>query len=221
MHGRDVRILQDFLTRVGVKTTVDGQYGPGTMRRVRMWERKSSLPVNGRMTRKDAAILRGQVTSGAGALQGTGGASPQAAPAPAGENATLGADGLAVAPASAPPEVAQVIAAANAIVGKPYRYGGGHGKFEDSAYDCSGSESYALHGADLIDRPMDSTEFMSFGEPGEGTWITSYANSGHSFLVVAGLRFDTGYNDSSSSGPKWSDKMRPTDGYTARHPDGL
>jgi peptidoglycan hydrolase-like protein with peptidoglycan-binding domain len=219
MHGSDVRVLQDFLTRVGVRTTVDGQYGPGTARRVRMWERKSSLPVNGRMTRKDAATLRGQVTSGAGALQGTGGVSPDAAPA--GENATLGADGLAVAPASAPPEVAQVIAAANAIVGKPYRYGGGHRSFDDTAYDCSGSESAALHGADLIDRPMDSTEFMSFGEPGEGTWITSYANSGHSFLVVAGLRFDTGYNDSSSSGPKWSEKMRPTDGYTARHPEGL
>ena len=68
---------------------------------------------------------------------------------------------------------------------------------------------------------MNSTEFMSWGEAGEGTWITSYANSGHSFLVVAGLRFDTGYNDSSSSGPKWSTRMRPTRGYTARHPDGL
>jgi hypothetical protein len=219
MHGRDVRVLQDFLTKVGFRTSVDGQYGPGTTTRVRRWERKSSLKVDGRMTRKDAAILRGQVADGGGALQGnTGGAQPVA---PAGEDATLGPDGLAIAPASAPPEVQQVIAAANAIVGKPYRYGGGHGKFEDSAYDCSGSESYALHGADLIDRPMDSTEFMSWGEPGEGTWITSYANSGHSFLVVAGLRFDTGYNDSSSSGPKWSDKMRPTSGYTARHPDGL
>jgi hypothetical protein len=114
-----------------------------------------------------------------------------------------------------------VIAAANAIVGKPYRYGGGHGKWEDTGYDCSGSESYALHGADLIDRPMDSTEFMSWGEPGEGTWITSYANSGHSFLVVAGLRFDTGYNNSTSSGPKWSEQMRPTGSYTARHPQGL
>ena len=68
---------------------------------------------------------------------------------------------------------------------------------------------------------MDSTEFMSFGEAGPGTWITSYANSGHSFVVVAGLRFDTGYNVSSSSGPKWSEKMRPTSGYTARHPEGL
>ena len=219
MHGRDVRVLQDFLTKVGIRTSVDGQYGPATTRRVRKWEKKSSLRVDGRMSRKDAALLRGQVDDGGAALQGnTGGAQPVA---PAGEKATLGADGLAIAPASAPPEVQQVIAAANEIVGKPYRYGGGHGSFDDSAFDCSGSESHALHGADLVDRPMDSTEFMSWGEPGEGTWITSYANSGHSFLVVAGLRFDTGYNDSSSSGPKWSDKMRPTGGYTARHPEGL
>jgi cell wall-associated NlpC family hydrolase len=220
MHGTDVRVLQDFLTKVGVRTTVDGQYGPTTARRVRTWERKSSLRIDGRVTRKDAAILRGQVSSGGGALQGTGGTGVEQS-APAGESATLGADGLAVAPASAPPEVQQVIAAANQIVGKPYRYGGGHGSWDDSGYDCSGSESYALHGANLIERPMDSTEFMSFGEAGEGTWITSYANSGHSYLVVAGLRFDTGWNDSTSSGPKWSAQMRPSDGYTARHPEGL
>jgi hypothetical protein len=223
MHGSDVRVLQGFLTKVGVRTSVDGQYGPTTTRHVRTWERKSSLPVDGRMTRNNAAVLRGQVTSGGGALQGTGGSNTTDQPvaAPAGESATLGADGLAVAPASAPPAVQQVIAAANAIVGKPYRYGGGHGQWEDSGYDCSGSESYALHGANLISRPMDSTEFMSFGQAGAGTWITSYANSGHSFLVVAGLRFDTGYNDSSSSGPKWNTKMRPSDGYTVRHPEGL
>jgi peptidoglycan hydrolase-like protein with peptidoglycan-binding domain len=219
MHGRDVRVLQDFLTKVGIRTRVDGQYGPATTRRVRKWEKKSSLPVNGRVSRKDAALLRGQVDDGGAALQGnTGGAQPVA---PAGESATLTPDGLAVAPASAPPAVQQAIAAANAIVGKPYRYGGGHGKFEDSAYDCSGAVSYALHGADLLDTPMDSTEFMSWGEPGPGTWITTYANSGHAFVVIAGLRFDTGFNDSSSSGPKWSDKMRPTDSYTARHPEGL
>jgi hypothetical protein len=219
MHGRDVRVLQDFLTKVGIPTTVDGQYGPATTRRVRRWERRSSLNVDGRMSRKNAAILRGQVNDGGAALQGdTGGVQPVA---PAGEDATLGPDGLAIAPASAPPEVQQVIAAANAIVGKPYRYGGGHAKWDDSGYDCSGSVSYALHGANLIDRPMDSTEFMSWGEPGEGVWITTYANSGHAFVVVAGLRFDTGFNDSSSSGPKWSTKMRPTDGYTARHPAGL
>jgi hypothetical protein len=218
MRGTDVRVLQDFLTKVGVRTTVDGQYGPGTASRVRRWERKSSLPVNGRVTRADAATLRGQVSQDVGALQNTGGAQ-QVAGAPT-ANATLGSDGLAVAPAGAPPEVAAVITAANRIVGKPYKYGGGHGDWEDSGYDCSGSESYALHGADLVSRPMDSTEFMSYGEAGPGQWITSYANSGHSYLVVAGLRFDTGYNNA-GNGPRWSAEMRPSDGYTVRHPEGF
>jgi cell wall-associated NlpC family hydrolase len=218
MRGSDVRVLQDFLTKAGVRTTVDGQYGPRTTSRVRSWERKSSLPVDGRVSRDDAAALRGQIGEDAAGLQNTGGATPVVAPA--GSNATLGSDGLAVAPAGAPPEVAAVIAAANEIVGKPYKYGGGHGSWEDSGYDCSGSESYALHGAGLVSRPLNSTEFMSWGEAGPGQWITSYAHSGHSYLVVAGLRFDTGYN-SSGSGPRWSEKMRPSDGYTARHPEGL
>ena len=182
----------------------------------------SSLPADGRLSRQDAAALRGQVNDGASGLQGlNGGASPAPAPAAQVGKATLGPDGLAVPPSDAPPEVVAVINAANNIVGKPYRYGGGHGKWEDTGYDCSGSESYALHGGGLVTRPLDSTEFESWGEPGAGTWITSYASSGHSFMVVAGLRFDTGYNDSSSSGPKWSTKMRPSDGYVVRHPDGL
>ena len=214
MRGTDVRVLQDFLTKAGVKTKVDGQYGPKTTSNVRRWERKAKLPIDGRMPKTDAATLRMQVA------QDTGGTQAVPAPAPTAA-ATLGADGKAIAPVGAPPEVVAVIAAANEIVGKPYKYGGGHGDWEDSGYDCSGSESYALHGADLVSRPLNSSEFMSWGEPGEGLWITSYANSGHSYLVVAGLRFDTGYNDSSSSGPKWSDKMRPTDGFVARHPPGL
>jgi cell wall-associated NlpC family hydrolase len=218
MHGRDVRVLQDFLTKVGIRTTVDGRFGPKTASRVRRWERRSSLPADGRMTREDAATLRGQVGETLTALQNTGGAQP-VAPA-AGPKATLGSDGKAIAPVGAPPEVVAVIAAANEIVGKPYKYGGGHGDWEDSGYDCSGSESYALHGAGLVRRPLNSTEFMSWGEPGSGQWITSYANHGHSFLVVAGLRFDTGYNNQ-GSGPRWSTKMRPADGYTVRHPDGL
>jgi peptidoglycan hydrolase-like protein with peptidoglycan-binding domain len=218
MRGTDVRVLQDFLTKVGVRTTVDGQFGPRTASRVRRWERKSSLPVDARVTLEDAATLRGQVGQTAAALQNTGGAQPVAAPA--GAKATLGSDGKAIAPAGAPPEVVAVIAAANEIVGKPYKYGGGHGDWEDSGYDCSGSESYALHGAGLVRRPMNSTEFMSWGEAGPGQWITSYANSGHSYLVVAGLRFDTGYNNA-GNGPRWSTQMRPSGGYTQRHPAGL
>jgi cell wall-associated NlpC family hydrolase len=213
MRGTDVRVLQDFLTKVGIRTKVDGRYGPRTASRVRRWERRNELRVDGRMPREDAATLRGQVEQNATELRD---AQPVSAPGP---KATLGADGKAIAPAGAPPEVAAVIAAANEIVGKPYKYGGGHGDWEDSGYDCSGSESYALHGAGLVSRPLNSTEFMSWGEDGEGQWITSYANSGHSYLVVAGLRFDTGWNG--GNGPKWSEEMRPGDGYTARHPEGL
>src|SRR4051794_41861336 len=102
MRGTDVRVLQDFLTTVGIRTTVDGQYGPGTKNRVRRWERKSSLPVNGKITRADAATLRGQVAQDAAALQNAGGTTVAAAPT---GNATLGPDGLATAPAGAPPEV--------------------------------------------------------------------------------------------------------------------
>jgi hypothetical protein len=218
MRGHDVRVLQDFLTRVGVTTPVDGQYGPYTKRRVKTWERRSKRRVNGRMTRPDARVLRRQVDTGKTVM------APRTTSAPetfaAGEAATLGSDGQAVAPASAPPEVKAVIDAGNRIAGKPYKYGGGHGDWEDSGYDCSGSESYALHGGGFVDSPLTSSDFESWGVAGKGTWITSYANSGHSFLVVAGLRFDTGWNNS-GKGPRWSEEMRPSDGYVVRHPEGF
>jgi hypothetical protein len=134
-------------------------------------------------------------------------------------------NGRAIAPANAPDKVKKVIDAANQIVEKHYRYGGGHAKFNDSAYDCSGSVSYALHGAGLLDEPMDSSGFMSWARSGAGKWITVYANSGHAFMMVAGLRFDTGYRDewgakhgaAPGSGPRWG-KKRTTDGFVARHP---
>jgi hypothetical protein len=137
-------------------------------------------------------------------------------------------NGKAIAPADAPNKVKQIIAAANKIVEKSYRYGGGHAKFNDSAYDCSGAVSFALHGAHLIDRPMDSTELMHWAKSGAGKWVTVYANSGHAFMMVAGLRFDTGYRDDygtkhgakPGSGPRWG-KKRPTDGFVARHPGTL
>jgi putative peptidoglycan binding protein len=215
-RGHDVRVLQDFLSRVGLKTTVDGQFGPRTYRRVRSWERRSEVGVNGRVSRPDARVLRSQVEQGIVVHQPT----VETVSAPTGVNATLGSDGLAIAPASAPQQVKDAIAAANRIVGKPYKYGGGHGRWEDSGYDCSGSMSYALHGAGLLNRALTSGDFMRWGSAGKGSWITVYAHSGHGFLVIAGLRFDTGYNNA-GSGPRWSTKMRPTDGYTVRHPDGL
>jgi cell wall-associated NlpC family hydrolase len=214
MRGRDVRVLQDFLTRAGFRTTVDGQFGPATARRVRSWERRSSVRVNGRVSRPDARVLRSQVE------QGIRVHAPAVETFAAGETATLGSDGLAVAPASAPQQVKAAIAAANRIVGKPYKYGGGHARWEDSGYDCSGSMSYALHGAGLLNRALTSGDFTRWGSAGKGSWITIYAHGGHGFLVIAGLRFDTGYNNA-GSGPRWSTQMRPSDGYTVRHPDGL
>ena len=136
-------------------------------------------------------------------------------------NATLGADGKAIAPVGAPPEVVAVIAAANEIVGKPYRYGGGHGDWEDSGYDCSGSESYALHGADLVSRPMNSSEFMSWGEPGEGAvdhqLRATVATPSSWSPACDSTRATTTRRAPARSGRT---KMRPTDGYTVRHPAG-
>jgi peptidoglycan hydrolase-like protein with peptidoglycan-binding domain len=227
MRGTDVRVLQDFLTRVGLRTAVDGHFGPYTARRVRSWERKSRRRVNGRVERADAQVLRAQVAAGTTVVQPraaqpvapvTGGIAPGAAPA-ATEKAILNPDGTAIAPASAPPQVHAIIAAGNLIAKLPYRYGGGHGRWEDSGYDCSGSMSFAFHGAGMLEKALDSTAFMSWGDPGPGAWVTMYANPGHSFMVVAGLRFDT--SGRSTQGSRWQKSMRPTAGYTVRHPPGL
>ena len=136
-----------------------------------------------------------------------------------GEQATLGADGLAVAPDSAPQQVKDIIAAGNEIASKPYKYGGGHGRWKDTGYDCSGSMSYAFHGAGMLDTALDSTGFMSWGDAGKGTWVTTYANAGHSYMVVAGLRFDT--SGATADGSRWHTSMRSGRGYTVRHPEGL
>ena len=134
-------------------------------------------------------------------------------------------NGRAIAPENAPKKVRDVIAAANKIIEKPYKWGGGHGSWKDSGYDCSGTVSYALHGAGLIDRPEASGELESWGRGGTGKWITVYANSGHAFMEVAGLRLDTGYRTDYAmkhgakpgSGPRW-DKPRDTSGFVSRHP---
>jgi cell wall-associated NlpC family hydrolase len=129
------------------------------------------------------------------------------------------AGGAVQPPPGAPPAVGLVMAAGNAIAGLPYLYGGGHGGFKDSAYDCSGSVSYALAAAGLVTSPMASGPFMSWGEAGPGKWITVYANAGHAFMVVAGWRFDT--SALSGGGTRWTRSMRGTGGFVARHPPGL
>jgi Putative peptidoglycan binding domain len=118
-----------------------------------------------------------------------------------------------------PLAVRRVIYAGNRIAHKPYKYGGGHGSFSDSGYDCSGSVSYALHGGGLLSVPKDSSEFMSWGAPGPGRYITIYANPGHAYMVVHGRRFDT--TGAGGSGGRWQQAMRSSSGYTVRHPPGL
>ena len=134
--------------------------------------------------------------------------------------ATIGADGQALAPAGAPARVVKALEAANRIVGKPYRYGGGHAKVEDTGYDCSGTISYALIGAKLLKSPLDSGSFMRWGKAGRGDWITVYTNPGHAFVVIAGLRLDTSAagDPSGAKGPRWRPALRSTRGFRARHP---
>jgi hypothetical protein len=155
----------------------------------------------------------------------TGGAAFVSPPPPP-ERATIWA-GKAVAPASAPPRVKAVIGAGNQVIGKPYRYGGGHRRYSarssrlDRGYDCSGSVSHALHGGRFLRTPMASGDLMSWGRRGPGRWITVYANGGHTYLVVAGLRLDTSLRDDPSrTGPSWSKRLRKSATYLPRHPRG-
>ena len=234
--GHDVKVLQNFLNRAGVRTGIDGEFGPATTKAVRAFEGFQRRRVDGVVTRLDVRVLRDVATNGGAVASAasTGGALPAnaappktpatpAAPAPLklgpGMTATVGPDGLAVAPAQAPPIVQQVIAAGNEIATKPYLYGGGHGKWNDTGYDCSGSVSYALHGAGLLETSMASGGFMTWAEPGPGQWITTYANSGHMYMVVAGLRFDT--SGRRGAGTRWQTEIRSTRGYAVRHPAGL
>jgi len=140
------------------------------------------------------------------------------APLNPGQEAELITESEASAPASAPQAVQEVVSAANAIGTTPYIWGGGHGSFESSGYDCSGAVSYALHGGGLLESPLDSTGLSTWGEPGPGRWITVYANAGHAWMVVAGISFDT----SGGAGPRWHDPWASSpEGFVARHPAGL
>jgi hypothetical protein len=144
---------------------------------------------------------------------------PIPAPTVPGALATLAGE-RAVAPASAPTQVKRVIAAANHIRTTPYIWGGGHASFLADGYDCSGSVSYALHGGRLLESPLVSGSFMTWGEPGPGKWITIYANKEHVYMTVAGLRWDTGGDAPGVTGPRWHPEMFFGKGFVVRHPVG-
>jgi cell wall-associated NlpC family hydrolase len=132
-------------------------------------------------------------------------------------------DGLAAAPMEAPEAVKDMIWTANEIIGLPYIYGGGHGSWHSPGYDCSGTVSYSLHGANLLTAPEDSSELEGFGGHGVGEWVTVFANPGHAYMDVAGLRLDTSAADdpSNQQGPRWRPLRQSNVGYRVRHPVGL
>lgn len=215
MHGHDVRVLQGYLTIAGYPTTVDGSFGAATRRNVLRFQRASGMTANGIVSLAMAAVLRHAVSA-------------VLAVAPTGRT-RINPDGTATAPAGAPAIVQAVVAAANRIIDKPYMSGGGHGRWNDSGYDCSGAVSYALHGGGLLSSPEDSTQLESYGSPGPGRWITIYADAGHTFVVVAGRAFDTadfgGPNIPSGTGPRWrsdpTGNLQDGGSYIIRHPSGL
>jgi peptidoglycan hydrolase-like protein with peptidoglycan-binding domain len=233
-RGRDVRILQDQLTQLGYPAANDGLFGPETRLSLLMFERAAGLRVDGALSQGEVRVLKRAVRAGgtAGAVSLTtssqsSGSAPAAPPdqptgqtaPPPPDSAQIGADGLAAAPAGAPAAVVAIIEAGNLIAHLPYRFGGGHQSWQDTGYDCSGSVSFALHGAGLMDAPLASYDFYTWGEPGPGQWVTIYARNDHAYMVVAGLRYDTA--SSKGGGSRWTSEQRAPDGYVARHPTGL
>jgi cell wall-associated NlpC family hydrolase len=217
-HGKDVKRLQRYLGAAGHRVAADGQFGPLTRRALRATERELELRADGVATRREQRAIRRAVD-----VAGTGGAAYTPPPPPEqtvpGEDGTVTDDGFAVPPKSAPRVVKQVIEAGNAIAKTPYKWGGGHPRWDDTGYDCSGSVSYALHAAGLLDSPLVSGDFARWGDSGRGTWITIYANADHVYMVVAGMRFDTSAR--SRTGSRWTMEQRPSDGFAVTHPAGL
>jgi peptidoglycan hydrolase-like protein with peptidoglycan-binding domain len=233
MHGHDVRVLQAYLTIDGYPTTVDGDDGPSTEASVVSWQSANDVTANGIVSYADARLLRKDVAKVESTPKTV---APPATTTPAptttpGATATIDANGNATAPVGAPAVVQEMIAAANSIDSKPYIYAGGHASWNAPGYDCSGAVSFVLHAAGLLSTPEDSTQLESFGSPGVGQWVTVYANAGHTWIVIAGLAFNTGHwgpTTPAGSGPRWLIKADATanlddgtGGYVVRHATGL
>ena len=197
-RGPRVAKIQDWL---GQKA--DGIYGKDTKAAVKRWQRRNGLTADGLVA------------------DGVVGPATWSALGRPGVRVVLKRGGRTYRPGrgGVPNVVRRIIAAGDRIAHKPYKYGGGHGQWNDSGYDCSGSVSYALHGAGLLSSSLTSGGFMSWGRSGPGRWVTIYASPSHVYMVVAGRRFDT--TGRSESGTRWQADDRSSAGYVVRHPPGL
>ncbi len=247
MAGTDVTTLQQDLTALGYKTVASGRFNLGTKFHVKAFQKTSRIPADGvvgpqtytrlkvAMTKIEGTLDQAATTAPAGTATASSAALPADDSGGAGfvptntqasapvEAATLNSDGTVTAPADAPQVVQEVVQAANQIAFDPYVYGGGHnGWGTQSGYDCSGSTSYALHAAGLLNgMPLDSTEFEGYGDAGTGKWITLYADAGHVYMNIAGLWFDTADQSSTNGNDRWSTtRVSPAAGFVVRHPDG-
>jgi peptidoglycan hydrolase-like protein with peptidoglycan-binding domain len=212
-RGHDVRVLQDFLTRAGFRTTITGYFGPGTKKDLTKFQKSQRFKPDGILWIPVEKRLRKVVA---------------AREMPSG-SLRINSDGTGTAPRNSPNSVLKMVAAANRIHTTSYCYAGGHGSWNDSCYDCSGAVSYVLHAAGMLSYPEDSTELESFGSPGKGKWVTIYANANHTWIVIAGRAFDTadfgGPDTPGGSGPRWrsdpTGNLQDGQSYVVRHPNGL
>ncbi len=214
MSGHDVRVLQQYLTFAGYSTTITGTYDMPTRNSVIAFEHAHGIRPTGVVTSKVERTLRHVIAPILARPSGP---------------ARINPDGTATAPVGAPAAVVTMINAANRIIHTSYCYAGGHGSWNSSCYDCSGSVGYVLHAAGMLSSPEPSGDMESFGSSGPGKWVSVYANSGHVFIAIAGRAFDTadfgGPNIPNGDGPRWrsnpTGNLQDGGGYVVRHPAGL
>jgi hypothetical protein len=217
LQGSDVTILQGYLTIAGIPTSVDGNFGPATAASVASFKAAHNIvPANGVAGPSFDRALRTAINA-------------YTADVPTSRTQINPLDGTATAPAGAPPAVQAMVTAANQILNTSYCVGGGHGHWQSSCYDCSGSVSYVLHGAGLLSSSEDSSGLESYGVAGPGRWVSIYSDPSHAFIVIGGRAFDTadygGPNIPSGTGPRWRSNplgnLADGGNYVVRHPPGL
>jgi cell wall-associated NlpC family hydrolase len=240
--GNDVKELQKDLNKIGFKLTADGEYGTKTADAVWSFQKYKGLQPTGSTGPHTVEALNAAIAAGtkvpssvAKGTQDDTDTTDTPTTSTTDKNVEGGAgmgdvtsvdgpvtkakirNGLAIAPAGAPAKVKALIAAGNRIAKTPYVWGGGHGSWKDSGYDCSGSVSYALHYGGMLHTSMTSGDLEDYGKAGNGKWITIYANSGHTFMKVAGISFNT----SGANPSRWQKRVASHSGYVVRHPKGF